>query len=112
MFILSLIAFGILLAYSARFFFPAGSTNIVDKLLGDKRFTLSDRDMIDDVSLSRFVGLSINVKGICLVILGIASHIESVFLYVLGGGLFVLITIIFHVYVRNYVIHGSHFRKK
>lgn len=111
MIFLSLIGFVITLLYSYKYFQQHMATELVDKLLG-KRVHDCDRTSIDDVKLSRFVGLAMNALSFCFIFMSVGVHFHHIEIFIIASIAFGIIGFGYHYFIIVYVVNGKCFRKK
>ncbi|MCL1987758.1 MAG: hypothetical protein FWG64_07290 [Firmicutes bacterium] len=97
--------------YATKFFSPINATDITNKLVDDY-LDHEEKAEINAVALARFVGCSIIVKLICLLIFAAALDFRLRWLAVLSTAAFVAVGLLYFWYIREFVIFGKHFRKK
>ncbi|MCL1884330.1 MAG: hypothetical protein FWF81_11355 [Defluviitaleaceae bacterium] len=99
---------------SYKYIKPHMATELVDKLIGKRIHDISDWDRanIDDIRLSRFAGIVINVLGFCFVFICIGVHLYRLEIVIIAYILIALIALVFRYFIIAHVIYGKFFRKK
>jgi len=71
-----------------------------------------DRANIDDIKLSRFVGVIKNAISSCFVFVSIGVHFYNLEIVIIASIPLVLIGLGYHYFIIAHVIYGKFFRKK
>ena len=101
----------ILFVRSSYLFSRYNAPSIADRILGDS-IPRYERKEIDDFKLSCFAGIVMSAKGLSVLVLGIGAHLFSMWIVWFGAGAYIFITLAYIIYIRFYIIEGTHFRKK
>ena len=107
---MTLVACVCLSIYGITFFNASNSYIAVNKTL-DGKLDEKDRDNINDILLSRFIGLFIIVRAMALLVFGAGIHFMLLWLAIFGGLIFIVLAVAYSQYIRCYVINGTHFRR-
>ncbi|MCL1998404.1 MAG: hypothetical protein FWG65_06530 [Turicibacter sp.] len=105
------ILFGMLVLYSARFFIQSEAVGVCIKALGEERY-FKIMDELNAYKFSCFVGVSVFVKGICIITMFVAIEWGMRWLNAVSAVIFIFVTVGYFRYVREYVVTGLHFRQR
>ena len=83
----------------------------MNKILRDK-INYPERAKINDFALSVFIGVLLNVKGLCLLLIELGLYFRNDWLFYSGIIIFVIVSLGYFYYMDEFVINGSYFRKK
>ena len=113
MIVLAVIAFIALVISSLKFFtgFNAYPTAYANRLLEGKISELK-RKQIDDFKLSRFTGIWTIVMAVLWLVSGFGIHFGLFWLNMAPLIVMLCLLLFYQIYIKIFVIKGTHFRKK